>query len=188
MVVLFRLDALGKHQIDYKVGYSFGLDDNSWQVEFYNQDNIRFEKDSPNFLMKRFKELDKNLGDYKFYKHCGKPGCCRYNYSSTIFRLDYKHGKLGSLSNSPVMTVGMEYIGMSSPTEDGYKVYKLLNDYKSSRSTLIFGKHPSELITRSDWGMHNPPIDTLGIIQTSLIKFSSKEETMERVSKLIVFS
>lgn len=186
MVVIFRMDGLKKHQINYKVGYSFGLEDNSWQIEFYNQDSIRFEKDSPFHLMDKFKELNKNLGLYKFYRMCTAPKCHRYNYCTNHFKLNYKTNFIENLGGS--LRVQMEYVGMTYPIESGYKVFKLLNDYVSSRSTLVYGKHKDETIARDDWGMHNPPIDHLDILQTPLIKFSSKEETMERISKLIIFT
>lgn len=183
MVVIFRMDGLKKHQINYKVGYSFGPEDNSWQVEFYNQDGIRFEKDSPYHLMDKFRELNKNLGLYKFYRVCTAPKCHRYNYSTNQFSLKYKRHNIGDLS------IKTEYIGMTMPTENGYKIFKLLNEYASpSRSTVVYGKHKEESIARDDWGMHNPPLDNLDILQTHIIKFSSKEETMERINKLIIFS
>lgn len=187
-IVIFRLDALKNKQINYKVGYSFGLEDNSWYVEFYFQDEKRFENDSPNFLRERFKELDKNLGQYKFYRHC--TGCCCYNYSSNDFYLDYDLAVINDL------TVNVEYIGMLQPVETGFKVYKLLNDYGGSKSTIVFGRHPSENIVRSDAGVINrqqygnyySSAFNLDMIQVPLIKFSSKEETMERISKLLIFS
>jgi hypothetical protein len=77
---------------------------------------------------------------------------------------------------------------MSSPADDGYKIYKLLNDYNLKTSTLVFGRHKDEIITRHDWGVGNPPLDSLDMIQTNLIKFTSKEETMDRLGKLIIFS
>jgi len=186
-VVIFRLDALKKKQINYKVGYSFGFENNSWHVEFYSQDDKRFENDSPNFLRDRFKELDKNLGQYKFYRHC--TGCCCYNYSSQDFYLDYDLGLIEEL------IVNVEYIGMLQPVESGFKVYKLLNDYGGGKSTIVFGRHHSELIARSDAGVVNkgPFITTsygsnLDMIQTPIIKFTSNEETMERINKLLIFS
>lgn len=187
-VVLFRMDSLKKKGINYKVGYSFGLEDHSWYVEFYTQDDKRFENDSPNFLRERFKELDKNLGQYKFYRHC--TGCCCYNYSSNDFYLDYDLGSINDL------IVNVEYIGMLQPIETGFKVYKLLNDYGGSKSTIVFGKHPSENIARSDAGVVNkkPHMSNyyssfnLDMIQVPLIKFSSQEETMERIRKLLIFS
>jgi len=187
-VVIFKLYALKKNQINYNVGYSFGLDDNSWYVEFYHQDKKRFENDSPNFLRDRFKTLDKNLGKYKFYRHC--TSCCCYNYSSQNFNLNYKLGLIEDL------IVNVEYIGMLQPIESGYKVYKLFNDYSEDKSIILFGKHSSKDIARSDIGVLNKSSFSqnfysnfnLNLIQTSLIKFSSNEETMERISKLLVFS
>lgn len=177
MLVVFWLRALKKHQIDYKVGYSFGLTDNSWYVEFYNKDDVRFEIDSPKFLRDRFKELDSNLGAYKFYRHCGQ--CRRYNYSTNSFALNYEKGAINKLC------MNMEYVGLSIPSDDGYKVYRLLNDYMSNRSTLMFGRSKSEdLITYSPIASTN----NLEVLQTSIIKFSSAAETVDRLGKIILFS
>ncbi len=184
-IVVFRMDSLKKKGIDYKVGYSFSLEDHSWYVEFYTNYDVRFENDSPNFLRERFKELDKNLGEYKFYRHC--TGCCCYNYSSNDFYLDYD---LGTISD---LMVNVEYIGMLQPIETGFKVYKLLNDYGGNKSTLMFGKHHSENAARSEGVVLSKRASALNfynldVIQTSLIKFSSQEETMERIKKLLIFS
>ena len=181
MLVIFRLDALKKKQIDYKVGYSFGLKDNSWYVEFYTKDDKKFENDSPDFLRARFKELDKNLGTYRFYRHCAK--CVCYNYMSNTFILDYK-GTTGDL------TINLEYIGMHRQLEDRYRLFKLSNDYILSKSTIVFGKTETLMVARDDFGMHTMKTqgDWLDEIQTSLIKFTTKEETMDRIQKLIVFS
>lgn len=177
LLVLFRLDALGKKQIDYKVGYSFGLDDHSWYVEFYTRDSVRFEKDSPDFLRERFKELNKNLGSYIFHRHCAK--CYCYNYSTKSFDLSFKTGKI------PEIEICLEYFGLGQHINDGYKIYKLLNDYEGNKSTLIYLRTNDPFWARSDCGA-TP--SNMNMIQLSLIKFASKEETILRINKLLVFS
>lgn len=177
LLVVFRLDALKKHQIDYKVGYSFSLEDNSWYVEFFNQDDKRFETDSPLFLRDRFKELDKNLGGYKFYRHC--TWCKRYNYSTNTFYLNYKTGMVDK------MCMNMEYVGLSTPVDKGYKIYRLLNDYMSSKTTLMYGKQRNEESTKYDFSVG---VKFLDILETPVIKFTSAQETVDRLGKLIIFS
>jgi len=178
LVVVFRLDGLKKHQIDYKVGYSFCLTDNTWYAEFYNQDDKRFEVDSPGFLRERFKELDKNLGGYKFYRHCG--WCRRYNYSTNTFNLNFKTGGIDKLC------MCMEYIGMSAPIDKGFKIYRMLNDYMSNKTTLLFGKQSDEEAAKYDASVGPKFLDLLET--NSIIKFSSPQETADRIDKLIVFS
>lgn len=177
LLIVFRLDALKKKQIDYKVGYSFGYNDNSCYVEFYTKDNKRFDNDIPDFLIKRFKELDRNLVSYKFYRHCSK--CCCYNYCSSGFHLYFKEARTNNLM------VSTEYFGMNLKLGiDDYKVYKLYNNYLESKSTLMVEKCHSLLLARDDWGLHPGS----GIIDTSLIRFTTKEETIDRIQKLLVFS
>lgn len=177
LLVVFWMNALKKHQIDYKVGYSFGLTDNSWYAEFFNKDDVRFENDSPQFLRDRFKELDKNLGGYKFYRHCTL--CQRYNYSTNTFQLDYQTATVKKLC------LNMEFIGLIAPIDDGFKVYRLLNDYMSNRSTLLFGKVIAEQTTYFD-----PAGSAHGLqsLQTPLIKFTTPIETVDKLNKIILFS
>lgn len=178
LLVVFWLNALKKHQINYKVGYSFSLTDNSWYAEFYNKDDKRFELDSPEFLRARFKELDKNLGGYKFYRHC--TSCRRYNYSTNTFQLDFQSGIINKLC------LNMEYIGLSTPSDDGYKVYRLLNDYMSSKSILMYGKHQTEEHIQYNSHISSQP---LRLLETnSVIKFSSPIETVDKLNKIILFS
>jgi len=182
MLFLFQLNGLKKNQIDYKVGYSFGLKDNSFYVEFYTRDEKRFENDSPEFLRIRFKELNTNLGKYCFYKHCANCEC--YNYSSNYFLIPL------NIVHIEDIAISTEYIGMAQPFKEGFKVYKLLTDHINFKSTLLFGRHKSDLIVKSDYGMVNflNTSYSLDMIQTAPIKFSSKEETMNRISKLLIFS
>lgn len=143
LIVLFRLNALKKHQIDYKVGYSFGLLDNSWRAEFYTQDEKRFENDSPNFLRARFRELDSNLkSTYRFYKHCNT--CSRYNYSSNVFGLSMRSIGIGSLS------VENEYYGLSQPIDDQYRIIKVHISHSRNTTSLLVSKEESDVWARDD--------------------------------------
>ncbi len=177
LLVTFWLNALKKHQINYKVGYSFGLTDNSWYVEFYNKDDVRFEIDSPQFLRDRFKELDSNLGSYKFYRHCTE--CRRYNYSTNGFALNYKKARINKLC------LNMEFFGLSIPTDDGHKLYRLLNDYMSNKSTLMFGRGAVDRLTYYDPAGSNYGFQ---LLKTPLIKFTSSAETIDKLNKIILFS
>jgi hypothetical protein len=180
-LVIFPLNALKKGQINYKVGYSFGLDDNSFHVEFYNQDEVRFQNDSPTFLMARFKELDKNLQSYKIYKHC--TNCNRYNYSTEDFNIDYKTCSIGEIS------IHTEHVVMAQPTEDGYKVYKMLNYYKTKETWLNYGKVSlKDIVPRHLETLRLSDMEVPNMLQTGIIPFTTHDETMQRVGKLIIFS
>lgn len=174
-LVLFDLNSIKKGQTTYKVGYSFGLKDNSFHIEFYTKDEIRFENETPLFLIDRFKLLDKNLTrSYKIYKHCGI--CNRYNYSSNEFVLNYKSCSTGDLS------VHKEYAVMCRDTDNGCKVYKMLNYYSSNETWLNYGK------SRSSLDCDNVSLDFPGMIKTGIIPFTTHDETIERLKLLITFS
>jgi len=177
LLVIFRMDSIKKHQQDYKVGYSFGMKDNSWYVEFFSKDQKRFEEESPEHLRNRFKELDKNLKYYRFYKYC--TSCCRYNYSSNTFMLNQKTGHIDNLC------LGNEYFGLSLPLEDGrYRICKLNNDYILNMSSISFSKEKSNVWARADSSTNE-----MSFIQIpSLIKFTTHDETIARINKLMVFS
>lgn len=171
-LVLFDLNPLKSGSAKYKVGYSFGLDDNSLYVEFYTQQETRYQNETPFHLINKFKELDANLKTYKIYKHCTK--CQRYSYSTDHFKLDYKACSIGEVS------VNSEHIIMVQPINDGFKIYKLLNYYNSKETWLSYGK------SKTDYDLTT--LDLPNVLQTSTIAFTSHDETMNRISKLIIFS
>lgn len=188
LVFQMRMDGLKKYAANYKVGFSFGREDSSWQIEVYQSDS-RLDSYLTTSVMDRFKELSKNLGSYKFYRQCTHPKCNRFNYSSNLFNLNFKTGKVQGLTNGDSdLNIQTEYIGMVEPVDGVFKIYKLLNDYSRSTSTLVYGRWTDEYIARADWGTTHPPIDSLGLIQIPLVRFSSKVETMNRLNKLLLFS
>lgn len=178
-LVLFDLKPIKKQQLSYKVGYSLGLDDNSVYIDFYTKDEVRLDT-SPFHLMERFRELDFNLKDYKIYKHC--TACRRYNYSTEYLKLNYKNCSMGDI------TVNSEYIIMVHPSGgDGYKVYKMLNYYNAKETWLNYGKVKTDDIIISpnpDAAMMELP----NMLRTCIIPFTSHDETMNRLGKLITFS
>jgi len=194
LVVIFPLNSIKKHHLDYDVGYSFSLTNNTWCAEFY-KNNVRFEKDTPEFLRARFKELDKNLGFHRFYKSCTDLNCRSYNYSSNDFVLNLKTGDIITRNNE--LIIASEYIGMVERVDmpgnadlKTYKVYKLLNDYALSRSKLLYGHYPMSEVSMPEWGMTavRGPYSNLEYLDTALIKISNKEDLTERLNKLIIFS
>lgn len=185
LLILFPLDKIKKHQQNYKVGYSLGLDDNSLGVEFYTMNEERYCNNSPLFLITRFKELDQNLQDYKIYKHCHS--CNSYNYASDYMTLDYKKCSFGEL------TIHTEYVIVTKPANNGLKVFKLLNYYKSKETFLNYGIVP----TKAHYNLLSPKyivgsgvksLDLDNNIHTSLIPFTSPDEVANRLDKLILFS
>ena len=177
MLILFDLNGLKKKHIDYKVGYSFGLNDSSFCIEFYTKDEKRFEGDSPLFLIDRFKELDKNLKGYRLHKKCSFCRC--YWYFSDILNLSYKYARVNDIQ------VEKEYFGMTQTTPDNkIKVFRLLNHNHTQESFLSCFYAQSD---RDAMAEYSSPNDATHMA-LPLIQFVSKEETMERIKKLLVFS
>lgn len=177
LIVLFRLDGLKKHQIDYKVGYSFGLLDNSWRVEFYTQDEKRFENDSPKFLRDRFIELDSNLrSTYRFYKHCKI--CCRYNYSSNLFMFDMKEPNIGALS------ISSEYYGLSQPLVNCHRIIKVNINHLHKNTSLLISKEESDVWARSDSTFSMARHITLPKVMNT----DSIDAMMDKLKTILVFS
>lgn len=174
LVVMVKMNALKRKQKDYKITYSFGLNDNSWFINFFSKEEKPIDQETPNFLRDRFKELNKNLSLYRFYKHC--QNCNRYTYSTNYFDLNFKTANLGELE------IIYEYFGLfrPNPNGDGYRIYELINKPHLNETVISYG-----LANHADFPPNVMHFQNLTI---PLIKFSSKDETLERIQKLIVFS
>jgi hypothetical protein len=182
VIVVFPLTAKGKTTADYKVGFSFGLGADDFCIEFYDKNHFRLEKDTPTFLIKRFKELHKNQGSLKFYRLCN--GCNRYNYTSKSFLL-----KFDTAAVLPGYEIRSEYFGLiqnyGGAKDDRYRVYRLLNYYDDGEgSYLDYWITNNAYDAQSDSSI--PSISTH--LQLPLIKFVSQQQTLERIQKLITFS
>jgi hypothetical protein len=181
-IILFDLADIGHNRADYKVGYSIGLEDNSFQAEFYTYNQIRFDDETPLFLILKFQRLEKNLGTHKIYRHCIT--CDRYHYESNIIEIDYKKCSIGDL------TVNVEFCFMILSIDEGFKVYKVLNLYSMGTTSINYGKvlinniiyeTDPKLIKLRDYLMPE-------FIQTGIIPFTTHDDTVNRVAKLITFS
>jgi hypothetical protein len=170
----------------FKVGYSFGLEDNSFCVEFYDKNLFRYEKETPRFLIDRFKELNQNLKDLRFYRVCN--GCQRYNYISFSFKIDLKNNTLKP------WRLRSEYFGFiqnyGGALDDKYRVYRMTNWYSLGSDTeneswinYWITKRPFD--AQFDIPM---PIPEVTFLHLPLIPFVSREETLNRIKKLILFS
>lgn len=178
LVVIFFLNSLKKKHITYKVGYSFGLHDNSFQAEFYTQDDRRFENDTPLFLIDRFKALDTNMKGYRFYKHCGY--CKRYTYSSNrITPINYSDPRIQELH------IASESIGMVSVLgPENYRIIRMDNNLKEGLTQVSCWKADHMLGCSVEY----PASWDADSLSLPLIPFVSKEETMDRILTLLTFS
>lgn len=173
MVVVFRMDGIKRGQSNFKVGYSFSLENNTCFIEFYDKEDIRMD-DSPNHLRKRFKELDQNLKQYIFYKSCET--CHKYNYSSN--KLTFSKGIMDDI------IIASEYFGLVVPHGSEYKVCRLMHDYHQSTTSFTYSKQKGMDGAYADGGFGTAAIVTVD----GIIKFTSAEETINRIGKLVIFS
>jgi len=176
LLLIFRMNGRSKKEQNYKVGYSFDLDDNSWYIDFFMMEDVRFNNTVPNYLRTRFRNLDANLPKYRFYKSCLK--CSRYECATNFFTLNFKTCKVD-------LHLAHEYFGLIQSLDKGlYRICKLSNNYTVNQSSITYYRSETAVWARSDCGLRmNNDIQVPGII-----KFSSNDETMNRINKLIVFS
>jgi len=190
LVVLFDMNALQKIHGNYKVGYSFGLTDNSFQIEFYTGvGTANYYDNVPLHLIEKFRDFDKAMGaSYAISRHCKK--CYHYSSGSQRFGLNFR-----TQSVDDGLELGYELFMFVKPTEDPdkAKVMVLSNKYyetmdgtravPSPSSQLHYYRgHPST--ARYD---HPYPQSKQRLI-LPFIPFVSPEETGQRLNNLIVFS
>jgi hypothetical protein len=185
MVIVFPLYSLDKKKTsDYKVGYSFHLTENQFCIEFYTKEGLRIEKDTQFHLINRFKSLNENLKNYKFYRQCN--GCKRYQYSSDIFKFNFKTFSLDFEEN---FIVSSEYLGLIQTMKTGsktpFRIYRLDNFYaKIEMGTCLTywnSLYPHGIL--SDCAVP----DNARYVILPLIPFISEEDTLNRIKKLLVF-
>jgi len=162
------MTSLRSNSASYEVGYSINPNDNSFFMEFYSRNGKRFET-IPLSLIDMFKEFNQNLSSYRLYKHCNS--CKEYTYESNKFLVDLQKQNFGDLF------INVECFVMNKDD----KVFGLVNNYNREKSILTVGKRGIDLET---WNFSNHEY----VIETALINFVSKEETLNRLNKLLLFS
>lgn len=177
-VAVMTMRALSNSQQDYQVGYSFGLTDNSFQIEFYTEWDTYNQV--PIHLIDKFKEFHKNVSGsrYRFARQC--TFCNKYLAYTDQVNVDLK----GALFND--LSFRFEIFLLTTPTEDGCKIVRLENRYPEEKSDLCWWRDDKESLVRVDTSV---PIGKLKA-QTNLplIPFVSKEETGRRLNNLITFA
>lgn len=172
LLIKFYLGSIKKNYRQYQIGYFINQMDNSFSIEFYDKKDNQLEQ-IPITLLRQFSEFNQNLGKYKMYRYCNV--CKDYDYESNNFQIDLQNGNLGDLS------VRAECFNI---IKDEKIVYGLINNYETNKSILTVGRHFKSEDDYGDICSFNSEF----VIETNLIKFVSKEETMKRLSKLIIFS
>lgn len=162
---------------DYEVGYSFGMQDNSLSIEFYNEWDM--SKSASNYMIKIFKDFHKNVAKsrFRFIRTCGM--CFKYEMTSELIELDLKKAQYSSVE------VHDESFVFTAETNEGYK-FILLDNYVGDpdpRSELCWWRSTTDY--RVEWAIPNNSSVKSGL---SLIPFVSKQETFKRLNNLIIFS
>jgi hypothetical protein len=186
MIVIFPLLSLNKRQCkNYNIGYSFGLHDNSFCIEFYSDDRAKFDDNIPIHLINKFLAFNKNLKGYHFYRTCRS--CKSYYYASNWFGLSLKDC---SISCEEEFCAAEEYFGFIQTTsldnERPYRIYKLLNNYLPSKncSRLTFLDSVLPYDAHANWTL---PQDARSI-GLPLIPFVNSKDTLDRIKNLVAFS
>ncbi len=161
---------------DYEVGYSFGLKDNSLSIEFYNEWDM--SNSASSHMIKIFREFHKNMSNtkFRFIRTCGF--CFKYEMDSKPVDLDLRTATYTSIERDD------ETFVWSTKTEEGYK-FILLDNYSDP------DPHSEICSWRSEYDHKvEQPIPGRAAITRDLpqISFVSKEETGERLKKLLIFS
>jgi hypothetical protein len=170
------------------IDYIMGLDDNSLLIDFVSKDKCLINP-IPLSIVKRFQNLNINLGNYMIYKKC--PKCKNYHYFSNEFNLNLSKKTIGDKKNIGDLIIENEYFSMMC--ENGYKYFKLDNFYRLNKSFVEYGKFIDKKIAT----IKNISLETIHyydnrvlsyqIISTELIKFTTKDKTLDRLNKLICF-
>lgn len=168
ILITFAMTPLNMIEKTYNVGFSIDPHENSFFIEFYTDRGVKFEE-IPVSLLKKFHSFNTNLGAYKFYRFCN---CGNYHYESNYFCINLQTLNIGDL----IIDKERFYFYY-----DGYKEFELLNNYTTNKSLLGINRYqfeisPQTIYNKPDW------------LEFSLLKFTSKEEIVERINKLLVFS
>lgn len=170
--IVFDLKSIKRGQKNYKIEFVINRHTNSFYIEFYNKDMTPFDNQVPLFLLKRFEDFSDNQGYFRFYKYCD--GCSKYNFQSQYFKLDYK--------NQTIEQTNIEIENFTFIEIDGNqrKMTKMTNYYQDKATWIT--RAQNNLEDREDLlDFHDP-------ICVSIIPFISKEETLNRINTLLVFS
>lgn len=171
--VIFSVNNFNKlNKVTYKVGYVFDINNNSFHIDFYSQNDIKYDCGISKNILNQFKELNSNLKFYKFYKHCKK--CKQYLYSSNVFPIDLKN---------PIIDIRLdtEFFGIYEKIENGYNVFRLLNFIQEKNSQLFYGNYKDNLYAKYD--EHNYKYDA-NFLKLPLIKFNSSNQIKEKLNNI----
>jgi len=180
LVAIFDMNGLNKTQVGYKVGYSFSLEDDSFQIEFFTDEGTIYFNAITTGMLEKFKEFHRNLGGkYSFSRKC--TFCKKYSYNSKIFELNFKG------SHSEEISLAHESFAFALPAAEG-----------ASKVIILSNKYPFECLPISEvhfwrglpedanYDRPYPPGQQLLVLP--FIPFVSVQETANRINSLLTFS
>ena len=172
----FTMDPINRFKKTYQVVYSFNKLDNSFCVDFINQDGNCYEKEVPLFLLDMFRNFNSNLKRYRFFREC--TFCMKYEYYSNHFFLPTND------SVYPLLSVNEEHLILSKAVGNNHRFFKLVNNLEDNKSQLLVIKDHIKNITMHDWSSWA----MADHMKLPLIPFVSKNKTLERLDNLLIFS
>jgi hypothetical protein len=177
-IAVFIMRGMERHEPDYEVGYSFGLEDHSLAIEFYNEWDMRSCVST--YMCDIFRKFHANVDQSfsnRFTRTCGL--CFKYQMESKLIDLDLKAATFSSIEKNEEVFV------WSTKTEEGRK-FVLLDNYIESTTPI------SDIFTwrsEHDYKLENAIPSNYHLIESlPQIPFVSKEETGARLKKLLIFS
>lgn len=182
LVNIFDLDSANGNHV-CKVGYSFGLDDSSFQVQFYDGEELE-KKSITLSLLEKFVGLHANLKSFTFRKECRDKRCGRYYYGSQEFVLDLKGKEL------PQLTLHKERFGLIRQAQGCWRVM-LLTNLHTQQQSIVRMLNREEKMEDTDspaWALGNELPLREDDLLLPIIAFTSIEEVTKRVSNLVIFS
>lgn len=160
---------------DYEVGYSFGMQDNSLSVEFYNEWDM--SNHVSNYMVKIFRDFHKNISStrFRFLRTCGF--CFKYELRSQPISIDLKAASYSSID------LATESFVFSTPIDNGFKFIRLDNHMEWNTSDMWWWRDEHDY--KLDWPLKSTCSHRINL---PFLPFSSKEETGKRLNNLITFA
>lgn len=177
LLITREMRGLSKGDKSYKIGYSFGYEDNSVQIEFYTSSGEKFYNHVPTSLIHKFKVLDANMKAHFLIKECRS--CNRYSYRSNPFFIYYKVKSIIDLQ------VNNEYFGLIKARKSDYRVYRISNNYLNKNTSIQFFNSKNVDFALEHCYFNGDPGT---ILDLDIMNFTSESEMTNRLDNLIIFS
>ncbi|CAB4196586.1 hypothetical protein UFOVP1290_106 [uncultured Caudovirales phage] len=158
----FKLGNLHHKQKHYYVIFSISLKDNSFFVDFY--DKYQLITNISISILNRFKTFDTNNSYYQIFRLCK---CNKYNYTSNLFKLDYKECSIKDLS------VRTEYLELQHHNHN----YEIINWHDNQETWFtIINNNNSFLSSVPD------------MVKIPIINMNNKDYIVNRLNNLLIFT